>query len=111
MLNHDFRDEWKETIMKHQSSLIPYDAVEKNKHWFEYVLNSANPERSTYRCKLCYRYYDKFGLEQRYKNALAFPEGTLKFQKHTNKQILSEHSSSPGHKTIVQILQNQHAKR
>lgn len=97
--------------MKHQSHLIPYDTVANNKNWFEYVVNTNAPESSTFRCKLCYKYYDKFGLEARYKNALAYPEGTLKFQKHTNKQIISEHSNCPGHTTIVQILQRQHVKR
>lgn len=74
-------------------------------------MNTTSPKESTYRCKLCHSYYDKFGLEQRFKNALAFTNGTLRSQKHANKQTIAEHSNSPGHKTIVQILKNQCAKR
>lgn len=91
--------------------MIPIDDVEDNKNWFEYIYNEKSPADSTYRCRICYEHYDKLNLETRYKNALAYAEGTLKFKRHENKEIISKHANIPGHKNIIQILQRQKAKR
>lgn len=53
---------------------IPSDVVNENNVLFEYLLNEADPQHSTYRCHLCYKYYDKFNFPSRYKNALAYIE-------------------------------------
>lgn len=106
-----YRNQWLDQIKSHQSQLIPIEEVEKNKHWFEYIHNKNHPEHSTYRCRLCNQNYDKLNLEPRYKNALAYPEGTLKFTKRENKQIISEHANIPGHMNIIQLMQRKYAKR
>lgn len=85
--------------------------MEKNKEWFEYMRNERYPQHSMYRCRLCTKYYDSFGLDSRYKNAIAYPEGTLKFKKYENKDIISKHANIPGHKAIVQQLQQKSEKR
>lgn len=95
----------------HQKILIPVDEVKKHKVWFEYLFNAAEPATSTYRCRLCYKYYDEFGLEGRYKSALANVGGTLKKYKADNKKSIAEHGNSPGHTAVVQILQERSAKR
>lgn len=64
-----------------------------------------------YRCRLYLKYYDQFNLESRYKNALAFPEGTLKFKKHGNKEITAQHENIPGHNNILQILHKRSEKK
>lgn len=69
------------------------------------------PAKSTYRCRLCYKYFNEFGLQQRYKSVFADESGTLKKYKHDNKKAMIEHANIPGHKTIVQILQERSSKR
>lgn len=104
-------DTWLEQIQKHQSKLIPYQAVEDNKVWFEYLFNPNEPSMSRYRCRLCFKFYDKFNLEKRYKNALAMKEGILKQDKSDNKEIISKHSKIPGHQMILERLQRIDSKR
>ena len=50
--NHaaEFQDEWIDSIKEHQSWLIPIDAVEDAKQWFEYLPRNP-PSQSRYRCK------------------------------------------------------------
>lgn len=110
-VSHDFRNEWIEQISAHQSKLIPVDEVEKHKIWFEYLFNEAEPEKSTYRCRLCFKYYDKFGLQKQHKNALADENGALRKYKYDNKKCIAEHANIPGHKAIVQTLQEKSHKR
>lgn len=91
--------------------MIPVDEVEKHKTWFEYLFNEKEPVKSTYRCRLCFKYYDEFGLQERYKSALADEKGTLKKYKADNKKSIAEHANIPGHKAVVQLLQERSAKR
>lgn len=79
--------------------------------WFEYVFNKKDPVKSTFRCRLCNKYYDAFGFQQRYKSALAEENGTLKKYKHDNKKAIAEHPKIPGHIAVIQKLQDQSAKR
>lgn len=95
----------------HQHGIMPIEEIVKHKNWFEYVFNEASPSRSTFRCRLCFNYYDKFGLENRYKSALANEEGTLKSDKYENKKAIREHATIPGHQTVIQVLQEKNAKR
>lgn len=107
----EYRNEWIERISTHQSKLIPVDEVEKHKVWFEYLFNEAEPVKSTYRCRLCYKYFDEFGVQKKYKSALADEKGTLKKYKADNKRSLADHGNIPGHKAVIQILQDRSAKR
>lgn len=106
-----FREIWIEQIEKHQSNLIPTNIIRDNKQWFEYLFNEIDPKKSTYRCRLCFEHYDKFSLEKRYKNSLAYKEGTLKSDKSENMKTIRDHANTPGHKTIIQILEQQSAKK
>lgn len=85
--------------------------MEKHKVWFEYVFNKAEPAKSTFRCRLCSKHYDEFGLQKKYKSALADEKGTLKKYKADNKKAMAEHANIPGHQAVVQILQDRGAKR
>lgn len=89
---------------KHQNNLLPIQTIERNKVWFEYLLNKENPNKSNYRCRLCYNYYDKFKLAKNHKNALAFESGILKKTKEENREIIQKHSNIPGHKAIIDKL-------
>lgn len=106
-----FRSTWIDQISKYQKDIIPVDEVEKHKVWFEYLFNEKQPASSTFRCRLCTKYYDAFGLQQRYKSVLANEKGTLKKYKHDNKKAIAEHANNPGHTTVIQTLQDQSAKR
>lgn len=91
--------------------MIPVDEVVKHKVWFEYLFNEEEPVKSTYRCRLCFKYFDKFGLQKQYKNAFADEKGTLKKYKADNKKFIAAHGNIPGHQAIVQILQEKSFKR
>lgn len=108
---NDFRTSWIQQISTHQKGFIPIEEVEKHKEWFEYLFNDKDPVKSTYRCRLCYKYYDNFGLQKRYKSGFAEEKGTLRTRKNDNKQHIAEHAKTPGHAAIVQTLQAQAAKR
>lgn len=85
--------------------------MKENKVWIEYLFNEAEPPKSTVRCRLCAKYYDKFNLPPRYKNAFANKDGTLKDTKGRNKEAIAEHAKTPGHNNIIQLLQKASAKR
>lgn len=106
LLSSQFRNEWIQQISAHQAHLIPVDEVKKHNIWFEYLFNASKPVESTYRCRLCMKYYDKFGLEGRYRSALADEKGTLKKYKFDNKRSIAEHANIPGHKAVIQLLQD-----
>lgn len=84
--------------------MLPIQTIEKNKDWFEYIPNKEKPSESTFRCRLCYKYYDKFRLAKNYKNALAFEQGILKKSKEENRELIKKHSTIPGHKAIIDKL-------
>lgn len=105
------REIWLEQIKTHQYGIIPVEEVKKHKSWFEYLFSEGNPSRSTFRCRLCSKYYDEFKLDRRYKTALAFEDGVLKSDKYENKKALIEHPNNQGHKIIIQILQEKNSKK
>lgn len=106
-----FRNEWIVQIDKYQRQRIPSETVKEHTTWFEYLFNPNNPQQSTYRCRLCNKYYDMYNLPKRYKNAFAYDKGTLKETKNDNKRAIKEHANMPGHQHIIQILQQSSAKR
>lgn len=85
--------------------------MEKSKSWFEYLFNGENPQLSTYRCRLCHKYYDEFGLQSNHKPALAEAAGSRRFDKAQNKKRILDHSKTPGHMKIIEILEKKSAKR
>lgn len=95
----------------HQSGLVDIKEVKKHTIWLEYIFNEKEPTKSTFRCRLCYKYYDQFGLQNRYKSSLSNEEGTLKKYKRDNQKSLAEHAKSPGHTAVVQTLQERSSKR
>lgn len=84
--------------------MLPIQTIERNKIWFEYILNKEKPRESHFRCRLCFKYYDKFRLAKNYKNALAFEKGALKTTKEENREIIQKHANIPGHKAIIDKL-------
>lgn len=106
-----FRAWWIDKIKTHQNEFIPIDVVEENKVWFEYLFNSTSPKDSTYRCRICYKYYDEFNLQQRYKTTFADEKGSLRTRKYDNKNAIAEHAKHVSHITIIQKLEEKAAKR
>lgn len=106
-----FRKKWIEQIKEHQDRLIPIDVVEKSKSWFEYIYNVESPERSTYRCRICHKYYDDFGLSNRYKSPLANTDGTLKSDKSENRRAIQDHPKKHGHLKVIEKLEERNCKR
>uniref|UniRef100_A0A915KXQ9 Uncharacterized protein n=1 Tax=Romanomermis culicivorax TaxID=13658 RepID=A0A915KXQ9_ROMCU len=68
-----FNPDWLNEIQLHQSGILPYQPIKNNPVWFEYLPNQADPSQSKYRCRLFSRYYDKFGLDNRYRPVLVDP--------------------------------------
>lgn len=84
--------------------MLPIQTIQNNKVWFEYIQNKEKPNESRFRCRLCYKYYDKFNLAKNHKNALAFENGVLKKTKEENREIIKKHAKLPGHKAIIDKL-------
>lgn len=106
-----FRDEWTYSIRNHQTNIIPLKTVLKSKIWFEYLYNQDHPENSTYRCRLCYRNYDKFGLNKSHKSVLAFKEGVLKSTYKKNWDMIANHTSTKSHQSVIESLRELKRKR
>lgn len=106
-----FREEWLTQIQNHQAQSIPIDVVEKSKSWFEYIWNADFPERSAYRCRLCHKYWESFGLQSNHKPAVARVEGTWKRDKPENRRVIQEHPKSVGHLKVIEILEQRSIKR
>lgn len=105
------RNRWLQQIEENQKGLIPFNVVEKSKSWFEYLYNAEHPERSTYRCRICYNNYDKFGFANKYKSPLANEEGTLKSDKAENRKAIQEHPKKHSHLKVIEMLEQQSRKR
>ena len=99
-----FNDEWLALIQRHQSDIIYGPGVASFKNWFEYVFNPVEPEKSTYRCRLCMKYFDLFVEKDQYRSALADPEGILRETKKKNGAALREHNISKGHLKVIEKL-------
>lgn len=106
-----FQSRWLEEIRTHQLELIPLDAFESNKVWIEYLFNSAEPKKSTYRCRLCHKYFDEFKIRPQYKSSIADEEGMLRFDKKLNRFAITSHANSSSHTTVIEKLQLRSAKR
>ncbi len=102
-----FKEVWLDQMKEHQNSILPIGAVaerEDIKQWFEYVYNEMEPSKSTVRCRICYRWFDKLHLHERYKSDLATENGMLTDDYETNRRKISKHSSSKMHVKIVEML-------
>lgn len=98
-------------IQKYQSRILPVSVIEKNaKNWFEYLFNAEKPSESRYRCRLCYKYYDKFNLPKNTKTAVAKGEGTLQSTYEKNRVMIIEHAGTKTHYAVVQTLQKANEK-
>lgn len=98
-------------IKDNQKGLIPPKTVQKNKVWFQYLPNSAQPAESRYRCRICSKYYDQIGLPQNQKPVLATERGQLYKDYKKNHEAISSHASSSMHLNIVSFLKGESAKR
>jgi len=98
---------WLTQMKQHQGAIFPFTNVKENKHWFEYLFNAENPRLSTYRCRLCHKYFDKLKLDSRYKSALAQPEGVLKKSYDSNREMIMNHARQSQHQLIIEKLQSE----
>ena len=102
-----FNDEWLNLIKEHQKDLIYSGSVEKAKKWFEYLFNPSEPEKSRFRCRLCYKYYDALVGIVRFKPKLAHVNGYLADTKKRNGAMINEHANKnePHLKVIEKLKQ------
>lgn len=101
-----FSNNWLKLIEENQKKLLSTEVIQRYKEWFEYLPSASTPAESRYRCRLCYKYYDKLRLDVRYRNALAVESGVLKDTKEQNNYVLGRHEHT-SHKTVVEMLQKQ----
>ena len=91
-------------LYKNISHLLYIPGVSRFASWFEYLFNPVEPEKSTYRCRLCMKYFDLFVEKDQYRSALADPEGILRETKKKNGAALREHNISKGHLKVIEKL-------
>ena len=102
-----FRVDWIEKINEHQKKILPAEKIKNQMNlrtWFAYYFNPNKPETSTYGCRLCRDYYDKFKLAANYKSSLANPEGTLKTSLKANSNAINDHPKSAAHLNVISKL-------
>lgn len=76
-----FKDKWLDTIGRYQRDLLPVSSISSKsdvRQWFEYLHNENEPRKSTFRCRICYKKYDDFKLDPRYKPQVAKEGGYLR---------------------------------
>jgi len=100
-----FQNSWMKFIQQHQLKMLPVKTINDHKHWFAFLPNIADPSSSTYRCRLCFKYFDKFKLEDRFRSVLANEEGIIRKAYKSNHETITEHAKSTQHHLIIQRLQ------
>lgn len=103
-----YRNDWIDKIEKHQKHLLPLTTIKRNKKWFQYIYNENSPKDSRYRCRICFNYYDAFGLPKHSKSALANEEGQLRSDKDKNWETISKHATTAGyyHHKILTLIKS-----
>ena len=100
-----FNSSWRSFISQHQKELLPsWNYLLERKKWFEYLPNQQAPANSTYRCRICSKYYEHFQLQSRYKPGLAMKVGVM-YGKKKNYEAISTHEKSDCHQKIISMLQ------
>jgi len=102
-----FRESWLATIKQHRNRLIPLKTIQDNKVWFECLFNEKEPVKSTYRCRLCHKYFDTFKMDKRYKPSLASETGVLKNDYEKNREMIANHGKQSQHQEIIRKLEVQ----
>lgn len=106
-----FKEEWLDQIKIYQGDLLPIPTIQRFKSWFEYIFNSDSPAESTYRCRICHKYYDYLHMDQRYKSSLASDKGILRKSKKKNIDELTKHGlHNRAHIEIINILTSKKKK-
>lgn len=106
-----YSDSWIEAITQHQSDLLPTKTVLNYKSWFEYLKNEEQPKNSKFRCRLCFKYFNKMNFPKHTMSAFAKKEGLLKTSKKKNQDALYEHAKSACHLNIISNLKENFAKK
>lgn len=99
-----FSEVWLQLMKEHQADLLPVNKISNQyKSWFEYVVNTEKPKESTFRCRLCNKYYDQFHMACNYRNSLCNKEGVLYRTIDENRRKLREHCANRGIKDIYKL--------
>ena len=98
-----FNDQWLTTMNTYQPKLLPIDEIKKARSWFEYL--PATPlYESKYRCWICQKYSDYFGVRKQNKPDLAADEGILRAKMQQNRDVIRGHGESTVHQEILSRL-------
>jgi len=100
-----FQNSWLIQIERYQKAIMPIKTIENNRLWFEYLPDRADPTQSKYRCRLCSRHFSKFGIDQRFKSALAEQAGVLHKDYKSNWQAITDHGRHKQHLAIIARLE------
>ncbi len=103
-----FDNAWLAKIKKHQSSIINVEWLSDKKVWVEYLYNTDDPEHSKFRCRLCYKHWNRV-VGQTNKPDLAKEQGKIWNTKNVARDTLRDHPQTGAHRTIVEALKKEDA--
>ncbi|CAG7815274.1 unnamed protein product [Allacma fusca] len=98
---------WLYQMKKYQQNIMPYITLIKRdefRQWFEYLPNEK-PEESRYRCRLCYKYMQTYGIPRSNWGPVESERGQLKRTECDNRNVINSHGKKKSHLEIMKRLQ------
>lgn len=96
-------------MKKYQELLMPYKLLithDEYRQWFEYLPNEI-PQLSRYRCRLCYRYLQKFLIPRGRWGPVESEQGVLRRSAFENATVISKHPLKKSHAEVIRRLQKE----
>ena len=107
----EFDPAWITWIEAHAQDYIPLNIFDPKKAkqnirpWFVFQKGSESlPVTSSYKCRLCEKYYDTMFLHPRLKPKIATKYGQMRSNKWDNKKKILNHANSLAHRMVIQGL-------
>jgi hypothetical protein len=98
----DYDCDW-ENIVDEMPNM-PLKTFRESKDWIQLLVNDANVKDSRYRCKHCFEYASRAGINKNHLSSLATKEGVLHESYKKNQVEISKHASKPGHQQVMTYI-------
>jgi hypothetical protein len=72
--------------------------------WFQFLYDTANPDTSTIRCRICASHYDQLPLDNRHKPRLALELGWEPTDRKQTTEKMKKHYDSKSHTAVIKGL-------
>ena len=101
-----FDKSWLKFINDYQKNIMPLRTLVRPdiQRWFQYLPNQDEPEKSRFRCRICYENLKRFNVKPRKKSDIYTKEGYLARTRDTNRKTIEEHVGSNYHQQVIQDL-------